>query len=77
MHVYCLGCSCQEAAEKALAHMSERVGSSGGLVVVNPQGDVGQAFTTERMAWAWARGVELHSGLNHGDDVMEMVNSKT
>ncbi|XP_048258966.1 isoaspartyl peptidase/L-asparaginase-like isoform X3 [Haliotis rufescens] len=60
------GVPCQEAADRGLAYMTERVGSAGGVVVVSSQGDVGFSFTTDRMAWAWARGGELHYGLDPG-----------
>jgi L-asparaginase / beta-aspartyl-peptidase len=49
------GCSAQTAAEQALATMQERVGSCGGLIVVDRHGNVGRFATTPKMAWASAR----------------------
>ncbi|XP_046564047.1 LOW QUALITY PROTEIN: isoaspartyl peptidase/L-asparaginase-like [Haliotis rubra] len=64
------GVPCQEAADRGLEYMTERVGSAGGVVVVSSQGDIGFSFTTDRMAWAWARGGELHYGLDAGQHVV-------
>jgi len=43
----------QAAAEKALALLTERTGGTGGLIIVDPAGRLGAAFTTPRMAYAY------------------------
>lgn len=57
----------QEACDKALAYMQQRVGGHGGCIALSPQGDVGISFTTKRMCWARAdeSGVIL-SGIDPG-----------
>jgi beta-aspartyl-peptidase (threonine type) len=48
------GVSPDEAAAAALDEMFERVGASGGLILVDRRGRLGFARTTEAMAWAAA-----------------------
>ena len=43
------------AIKEVLEYMNKRLGSesaNGGLIIVTPDGRVGKAYTTERMAWA-------------------------
>jgi len=47
------GLAPQEAAEKALAVLRDRAEGTGGIIVVNPVGCVGAAFTTPNMAHAY------------------------
>jgi len=68
------GVPCQEAADKALANMAERVKGYGGVIVLSNTGDAVTSFTTERMSWAWAKEGTLHSGVNPGEDIQEQVN---
>ena len=68
-----LGVSPQSSTEQSLDFMASRVQGSGGAIVINKHGDVGMAFTTERMAWAWVKQDTMHSGLNHGDDSVQTV----
>lgn len=53
----------QEAAEKALGYMLERVKGHGGLIAMNSEGEVGFYYTTPRMAWAYVRDGEFRSGV--------------
>lgn len=47
------GVSAQEAAESALLELEERTGGRGGLVVVDNRGDLGWAWNTPSMPFAW------------------------
>ena len=47
--------------------MTQRLSGAGGAVVVSNRGDIGFHFTTERMAWAWAKSGTVHYGINPGD----------
>lgn len=47
-----LGLTPDASLKKALLHMNQRVGGSGGAICINAHGRYGLAFTTERMAWA-------------------------
>ncbi|KAK3092679.1 hypothetical protein FSP39_005815 [Pinctada imbricata] len=67
------GLSAQEATEKALQSMANRVQGSGGAVTVSKDGDIGKHFTTERMAWSWIKDGQLHYGLNPGEDFSQAV----
>lgn len=68
------GHSCQEAADKALANMADRVKGYGGVIVLSNKGEAVTSFTTERMSWAWAKEGTLHSGVNPGEDFQEPTN---
>jgi len=46
------GLAPQEAAEKALAVLHERTTGTGGIIIVDPAGHIGAAFTTPNMAYA-------------------------
>jgi len=58
------GMKIQEAAEKALGYMHIRVNGNGGLIAVDPQGNIAHAFTTRRMVWASIKEDKLESGIN-------------
>ena len=66
------GLSAQMSSEESLSFMSERVGGTGGVIVLDKMGNIGKHFTTERMAWASLQDEELHYGINPGDDVIEV-----
>ncbi len=53
----------QEAADKALAYMSERVDGTGGVIALDPKGNIGHSHTTKRMVWASARNGKIDSGI--------------
>jgi beta-aspartyl-peptidase (threonine type) len=53
----------QEAADKALAYMSQRVSGSGGVVALDTHGNIGHSHTTKRMVWASARNGRIESGI--------------
>jgi beta-aspartyl-peptidase (threonine type) len=46
------GMGIQQATDKALDYMQVRVNGNGGLIAVDPQGNIGVAYTTPRMVWA-------------------------
>ena len=58
------GIKIQEAAEKALGYMKERVNGRGGVIAVDTRGNITHPFTTKRMAWAAIRDSVLTSGIN-------------
>lgn len=47
------GADAQAAAEQAAAHLLERTGGRGGLILVDPRGNIGAAFNTSHMAHAF------------------------
>jgi beta-aspartyl-peptidase (threonine type) len=55
------GASPDEAAHEAIAYLFERLGGHGGIILLGPDGRVGLAHNTPRMAWGLrtATGVEI------------------
>jgi len=47
------GAEPQAAAEKALAYLRRRLNGHGGMILLDPQGRIGIAHNTPRMAWSW------------------------
>jgi beta-aspartyl-peptidase (threonine type) len=48
------GLQAMEAARASVSRLAERVGGSGGLIVVGPRGDPGFAYNTAAMSRAWS-----------------------
>ncbi len=59
------GSSPQEAATDAIAYLHRRLGGHGGIILLGPDGRLGLAHNTPRMAWGWAN----HEGLGFGTTV--------
>ncbi|XP_033096641.1 isoaspartyl peptidase/L-asparaginase-like isoform X2 [Anneissia japonica] len=57
----------QEAAEKALSIMTQRVHGSGGVIVISNIGEIRIAFATERMSWASMQNDQVCYGLDPGE----------
>ena len=53
----------QEAAEKALEYMRQRVEGNGGVIALDTHGNIGHSYTTKRMVWASARNGKIESGI--------------
>ncbi len=57
------GLSAQEAADAAIARLGQRLGASGGIIVVDSLGRLGHARNTATMSWGLARdGEDAHCG---------------
>ena len=48
------GSSPQQAASDAIAYLHRRLGGHGGMILLGPDGRIGLAHNTPRMAWGWA-----------------------
>ena len=48
------GSSPQQAADDAIAYLHRRLGGHGGIILLGPNGELGLAHNTPRMAWGWA-----------------------
>jgi beta-aspartyl-peptidase (threonine type) len=57
------GMRIQEAAEKALGYMQVRVKGNGGLIAIDPEGNIGAAYTTPRMVWASIKDGKLETSI--------------
>jgi L-asparaginase / beta-aspartyl-peptidase len=57
------GTPVQDATDKALAYMKQRVSGTGGVIALDAKGNVGHSFTTKRMVWATAIDGRIESGI--------------
>ena len=48
------GASPQVAASEAIAYLYARLGGHGGVILMGPDGEIGMAHNTPRMAWGLA-----------------------
>ncbi len=48
------GSTPQQAATDAIAYLHRRLGGHGGIILLGPDGQIGLAHNTPRMAWGWA-----------------------
>ncbi|CAH1791442.1 unnamed protein product [Owenia fusiformis] len=65
------GYTAQEASDKAIQYMTDRVQSSGGVITLKNNGEIGLSFSTERMAWASLQSNTLNYGLNPDEKCSE------
>jgi beta-aspartyl-peptidase (threonine type) len=52
----------QQAAEQSIAYLFERLQGHGGLILLAPDGSIGIAHNTPRMAWGWRTATEEQVG---------------
>ncbi len=59
------GAAPDEAARRAIEHLGARVGSRGGIILVDPRGRIGLARSTATMSWgaAWAGCPDVVTGI--------------
>ena len=57
------GCSPAEAAHAAIDYLFERLGGHGGIILMGPDGRVGMAHNTPRMAWGLQTGEGIRLGV--------------
>ncbi|XP_063237320.1 isoaspartyl peptidase/L-asparaginase [Bacillus rossius redtenbacheri] len=63
------GRSAQEATAAACEEMTRRLSNTGGAITVSSKGDVGIAFTSKRMGWAYQVGDQVFAGVGPVDAV--------
>ena len=56
------GSSPQQAATEAISYLHRRLGGHGGIILLGPDGRLGLAHNTPRMAWGWATADEQRVG---------------
>lgn len=64
-----LGLSAQEATEKSLTEMTDKLLNTAGAITIDAKGDVGIFFTSQKMSWAYKRGSCVHYGINKNEDI--------
>jgi beta-aspartyl-peptidase (threonine type) len=57
------GTPVQQASDKALTYMKDRVSGTGGVIALDKKGNTGHSHTTPRMVWATAVGGKIDSGI--------------
>lgn len=61
----------ETATQMVLEEMTARLSQTAGAITIDAGGNVGFYWTSEKMAWAYQKGDEVHYGIRHGDDFME------
>ena len=62
------GSSPQGAASDAIAYLHRRLGGHGGIILLGPDGRMGLAHNTPRMAWGWATAQGQQLGIERRPD---------
>ncbi len=57
------GATPQQAATDSIAYLHRRLGGHGGIILLGPDGSVGLAHNTPRMAWGLATSAGLRLGV--------------
>jgi beta-aspartyl-peptidase (threonine type) len=58
------GYSPQDSAAAAIDHLYTRLGGHGGIIILSPDGQIGLAHNTPRMAWGFATNEGMQLGIN-------------
>lgn len=61
------------ATQRVLEAMTQRLTFTAGAVTIDHNGNPGWYFTSKKMAWAYQRGAEVHSGIRLADDFVEII----
>lgn len=61
------------ATEKVLNDMTARLEQTAGAITIDRNGQIGIHWTSEKMAWAYQKGNEIHYGIKHGEDLIQKV----
>lgn len=64
----------QTAAQNSCKRMLTDLRGTGGVIGIDNKGDIGLAFTSQQMAWAYQRGSKIHYGIKKKDDFVQEVN---
>lgn len=63
----------QTACESACKRMYDDFKGTGGVIGIDKSGQIGIHFTSQRMAWAYQRGSQMHFGIRKKDDYTQEV----
>lgn len=66
-----LGENAATATQRVLEAMTARLEQTAGAITIDASGNVGFFWTSEKMAWAYRKGDEVHYGIKHGEDYVE------
>lgn len=62
-----LGEDIQTAAQTACDNMTARFDGDGGVIAIDKDGNVGVAFSSEQMSWAYQKGDTVYYGVHKGE----------
>ncbi|GLH13817.1 Putative asparaginase [Gryllus bimaculatus] len=68
--------SAQDATQRALDELGRRLNNTAGAITLSNKGDVGVAFISKRMSWAYRKGNEMHYGIDPDQHCVEIVQEK-
>ena len=68
-----LGKDIQTAAKEACDEMTARFDGDGGVIAIDKDGNVGVAFSSEQMSWAYQKGDKVFFGVNPDEVFEELV----
>jgi len=68
-----LGEDLQTAAEFCCQQMTENFGGDGGVIAIDKEGNVGIAFSSNQMSWAYQKGNIVYYGINPGEVLEHIV----
>jgi L-asparaginase / beta-aspartyl-peptidase len=63
----------QTASENACKHMLRDFKGKGGIIGIDKDGNLGIAFTSNQMAWAYQLDTEIHYGIKQKDHFVQEV----
>lgn len=61
----------ETATRMVLEAMTDRLGQTAGAITIDASGNIGLYWTSEKMAWAYRKGDEVHYGIKKGEDFVE------
>ena len=70
------GDSASRACYNAIKKMLEQVDGTGGVIAISREGLCGQAFSTDRMAWASVKQDVVKFGIEPGEEQDRVIGSK-
>ncbi|KAM5164859.1 isoaspartyl peptidase/L-asparaginase [Mantella aurantiaca] len=76
LHYMEQGMSVEEAADAGLNYMKTRVDDTGGVIVINGDGEWTAKFSTNQMSWAAVKDDHLHCGIYHGENEIIPISEK-
>lgn len=68
-----LGEDIQTAAESACNRMTARFDGDGGVIAIDKGGNIGIAFSSQQMSWAYQKGNTVFYGVSPGERFEEVV----
>lgn len=70
------GNNATHAINTVLKGMADRIpDADGGVIAITKNGDVGYAWNSEQMAWAYTKGVDIHYGVERGEELIEPLDN--